>query len=84
MDGWRRLSRRRPAWFRVLNGLGALLAAVGLWFLLTVPDLLGGWGVVAGVLYGIGLLNCLWDTRPPRRRGDVATAPLPQQPTLTG
>lgn len=84
MDGWRRLSRRRPAWFRALNGLGALLAAVGLWFLLTVPDLLRGWGVVAGVLYGIGLLNCLWDTRPPRRRGDVATAPLPQQPTLTG
>jgi hypothetical protein len=69
MYGWRRLSKTRPPWYRLTNAAGALLAALGLWLLLTLPDLWPAsvrWGLVG--FAAIGLLSCLWDVRPPARR----------------
>ncbi|RBY87170.1 hypothetical protein DQ244_17755 [Blastococcus sp. TBT05-19] len=69
MDEWARLGRTRPGWYRAVNVLGALLCAAGIWFLVTVPDLFDGgvWEVVVWVLCVSGLLNCLWESRPPTR-----------------
>ncbi|TYP85953.1 insulinase family protein [Blastococcus xanthinilyticus] len=71
VDRWMRLTHTRPGWYRAANACGALLAAAVLYALVTVPDLLdGGFGEIAvWVLAGSGLVNCLWETRPPRRPG---------------
>jgi hypothetical protein len=74
MDGWRRLSATRPGWYRAVNALGAVLSGLILWALVTVVGLNGGTAVPA-VMCVIGLLSCLWDTRPPRRPEPAAEEP---------
>jgi hypothetical protein len=77
MDGWLRLSRDRPGWYRSVNAFGALLAGLGLFFLATGDDVFGGgWQrTVAWVLCGSGFASCLWETRPPRRHLAAESSP---------
>jgi hypothetical protein len=82
---WRSLRRTRPAWFRVLHALGAVLIGLLLWVVAT-SDLFDGdpfrrvWCLVLGT---IGLLTCLARIRPPDRPGAGAER-LPQDVTPTG
>ena len=76
VERYQRLSRIRPGWFRALNAFGVLLCGWSLWFLLTPPHYVHGWTLgVAAVLSGVGLINCLLDTRPPRRSAPAVERP---------
>ena len=76
LDAWRRLSATRPAWYRAVNALGAVVSAAVLWLLLTVVGLSGSTAVPTAMCV-LTVLSCLWDTRPPRR---VSSLPPAQQP----
>jgi hypothetical protein len=67
LDGWRRLSRTRPGWYRAVSALGVLLTLTALVIVVVAPDLPDLWRVVTGVFAAIGLVSCLLDVRPPRR-----------------
>ena len=90
LDGWMRLSRDRPAWYRAVNAVGALLAAAGLLLLVTADDPLGGgWAETAAwVLCVSGLASSLWETRAPGRPPADAPAAAPaaadREPTPAG
>jgi predicted Zn-dependent peptidase len=69
LDRWLRLGRTRPARYRAVNALAALVCALLVWQLTGNPAAPDGW--VDTVLLAtavVGLLGCLWDTRPPPRR----------------
>jgi predicted Zn-dependent peptidase len=70
LDAYRRLSAARPLWYRAVNALGALVAGALLWLMITFVGVRAG-NIVPTVMCALGLLTCLWDTRPPRRRTRV-------------
>lgn len=72
LQRWAALSRTRPAWYRALSALAAVVCGVALWLLLTSSTAPDGWvGAVLAVLAGAGLLSSVLDARPPRRRPEV-------------
>jgi hypothetical protein len=73
---WERVSRARPAWFRVLNAAAAMLCALGLWLLLAEPnDLHGRLFLTVTGLAILGLLTSSWNVRPPAREEPAAERP---------
>lgn len=85
LERYQELARRRPGWFRAANAGAALFYGVLLWLLISFRDDLGTWraGIFA-VLMGVGLLNALWDTRPPRRPADPDPVAAQADRTPTG
>lgn len=85
LERYQELARRRPGWFRAANAGAALFYGVLLWLLISFRDDLGTWraGIFA-VLTAVGLLNALWDTRPPRRPADPDPVAAQADRTPTG
>lgn len=68
LDRYRQLSRTRPGWFRAVNAAAAVVYGLVLWALVEWRGEMPDWRfAIFAVLCGLGLLNALWDMRPPRR-----------------
>ena len=85
---WEELNRTRPAWFRGVNALLAVLGGVGLWLLVTADHGLSGrlFATVVGLAV-LALLTGAWCTLPARRsaaREPVAQARPPVDVTSSG
>jgi predicted Zn-dependent peptidase len=85
LDRYRELSRRRPRWFRLANVGAVVLLGLYLWGLVALREYLPDWRFYLFMGLGvIGLLNSIWDSRPPRRRPAAPSAEAPLQSTSTG
>ncbi|RZU32809.1 insulinase family protein [Blastococcus saxobsidens] len=85
LERYQELARRRPGWFRAVNVVAALVYGVLLWLIVSYRDDLGSWrAAIFGVLMGLGLLNAVWDARPPRRPAAPDPVAVPADRTPTG
>ena len=77
LDRYRERARTRPGWFRAVNASGAVVYALVIWALVSWRGEMPGWiFVLLVVSCGLGLLEAIWHSRPPRAPG-VLPAPVP-------
>lgn len=84
IDRYRELGRTRPGWFRAVNAAATVVYGLVLWALVMWRGDMPDWQfVLFSTLCGLGLINAVWDTRPPRR-GQAVAEPVDRERTPTG